>query len=528
MILIIGAGLAGLVCAKELERLGVTDYQLVEAEAEPGGRVRSTVTAEGFVLDRGFQVLLDSYPAVKKHLDLKALQPRYFDSGAILQDGGQSWTVADPRRHPTRLPTSALGSEFTPRDKAKLAMLAAQVIGSRDVGLLNECASDRDYSTAHFLWLRGFSPKIIERFFRPFFGGVFLDEKLSTSAGLFRYYLKKFATGRALLPARGIGEIPKQLAGKLTPGKLRLDCRVDRLEGLGDGADAAVTTAGERLAFDHLLLATEAPATAKLLDRPALAGGAHRTTTVYFATDASLYKPAMLVLPAGRGRVVRHFAQLTNVAPEYAPTGRHLITATVLDRRGMDDGTLTRAAATEISAIYPAAADRLNPLAVIDVPYAQHLQPAGFARGLPPPPAPTHLRNVFLAGDQTTACSVQTAMMSGEQAAAFLAARVAGGKPFSWRARSRWRSCGKPAAAFPARPPACACRKTGIAFSWRTTSCTAAAWACCAMAPTGRSTRIAPAPQKRTAGRGSKPPTTPSSCIPPTAGCVFAPCSPAP
>lgn len=424
-IVVVGAGLAGLVCAKELERLGVTDYLLLEAEPEPGGRVRSRTTPEGYVLDRGFQVLLDSYPAVKKHLDIPALEPRYFDSGAILQDAGQEWTVADPRRHPTKLPASAFGAVFTPGDRARLALLIARLLATRDAGLLNECASDRDYSTAHFLWLQGFSSKIIERFFRPFFGGVFLDEKLGTSAGLFRYYLKKFATGRAFLPAKGIGAVTQQLADKLSAGKLRLNCRVERLERLGNGADAVITAAGERIEFDHLLLATEAPATARLLERPALAGTAHRTTVVYFSTDVSLYKEPMLVLPAGRGRIVRHFAQVTNVAPEYAPAGRHLLTATVLDRRGLDDDdTLASAAAMEISAMYPTVANRLDPVAVIDVPYAQHGQPAGFARGLPAIPAPTYLDNVWLAGDQTTACSIQAAMASGEQAAAFLAGRV--------------------------------------------------------------------------------------------------------
>lgn len=423
-IVVVGAGLAGLVCAKELERLGITDYLLLEAEGEPGGRVRSGRSADGFVLDRGFQVLLDSYPAVRKHLDLPALEPRYFDSGAILQDQGESWTVADPRRHPTKLPASAFGGAFTPGDRAKLAVLIAQLLTTRDGSLLNECASDQDYSTAHFLWLRGFSSKIIERFFRPFFGGVFLDEKLGTSAGLFRYYLKKFATGRAFLPAKGVGEVTRQLAGKLSPGKLRLGCRVERLEWLGKGADAVVTASGERIGFDHLLLATEAPAAGRLLERPPLIGGVRQTTVVYFGTDVSLYKPAMLVLPAGRGRTVRHFAQLSNVAPEYAPAGQRLLTATVLDRRGMDDDTLASAAALEISAIYPVAANRLNPVAVVDVPYAQHGQAAGFARGLPTTPAATHLDNVWLAGDQTAACSVQSAMTSGEQAAAFLAARM--------------------------------------------------------------------------------------------------------
>ena len=91
----------------------------------------------------------------------------------------------------------------------------------------------------------------------------------------------------------------------------------------------------------------------------------------------------MLVLPAGRGRLVRHFVQLTNVAPEYAPPGRHLLSATVLDRRGLDDAALVcRRRSARSRAIYPAAAGRWCRLAVVDVPYAQHRQPAGFAAGL--------------------------------------------------------------------------------------------------------------------------------------------------
>ena len=420
MIVIVGAGLAGLVCARELERLGCGDYLLLEAAGEPGGRVRSGRTPDGFVLDRGFQVLLDSYPAVRRHLDVSALEPRYLESGAILHDQGESWTLADPRRHPADLPESAFGHALPFADKLRLVRLVAELLATPDDALLAATTSGRDLSTAHFLWMRGFSPQTIERFFRPFFGGVFLDEKLGTSAGLFRYYLKKFATGRALLPARGIGEIPRQLADGLPPGKLRLKCRARRLELLGSGTDALVTDSGERIGFSRLLLATDAPATAGLLDRPAPALPPHRTTVLYFSSSAPLYDRAMLVLPAGRGRLVQHFVQLTNAAPEYAPPGRHLLSATILDRRGLDDGALFTAARAEIAAIYPAAGG-LQPVAGIDVPYAQHQQRAGFARHLAPAPAPTFLDNVWLAGDQTGACSIQSAMASGERAAAFLA-----------------------------------------------------------------------------------------------------------
>ena len=421
MIVIIGAGLAGLVCAKCLADGGGRDFLLLEARAEPGGRVRSERTPEGFVLDRGFQVLLDSYPAVRCHLDLPALAPRYFESGAILHDEGQTWTVADPRERPGDLPGTALGDMFPLADKTRLARLVAELLLTPDERLLAACASPADVSTAHFLWSRGFSAAIVERFFRPFFGGVFLDEKLGTSSGLFRYYLKKFATGRALVPARGMREIPGQLARGLPSGTLRLGCRAQRLVQVGDRIGAVVTDAGEEISCEHVLLATEAPATARLLDLPLRGGPPHGTTAVYFASDAPLYDRAMLALPAGRGRLVRHFAQLTNVAPEYAPPGQHLLCATVLDRRGLSDDALFAAAAAEIAAIYPGAGGGLRPLAAVDVPYGQHPQPAGFAARLTPAPAPTALDNVWLAGDQTGACSIQSAMAGGERAARLLA-----------------------------------------------------------------------------------------------------------
>ena len=421
MIVIVGAGLAGLVCAKCLAEAGVRDFVVLEAEAAPGGRVRSQRTPDGFILDRGFQVLLDSYPAVRRHLDLPALRPRYFESGAILHDRGRSWTVADPRQCPRDLPVTALGGMFPLADKARLVALVGELLLTPDDRLLAACAASADVSTAHFLWARGFSAAITERFFRPFFGGVFLDEKLGTSAGLFRYYLKKFATGRALVPAGGIGEIPRQLARRLPAGALRLGCRVERLARVGDQIEAVRTDQGDEIPCETLLLATDAPAAARLLDRPPVGNPPHGTTAVYFASDLSLYDRAMLALPAGRGRLVRHFAQLTNVAPEYAPPGQHLLCATVLDRRGLADDALFAAAAAEIAEVYPPAAGSLRPLSIVEVPYGQHQQPASFAARLAPAPAPTHLDNVWLAGDQTGACSIQSAMAGGERAARLLA-----------------------------------------------------------------------------------------------------------
>ncbi len=417
MILVIGAGLAGLVAAKTLQAAG-EDYLLVDAADAPGGRVR-TDEIEGFRLDRGFQVLLDSYPAARQHLDIPGLRPRYFDSGAILHDDGDFFRILHPLRHPSGALSAGLDPVFSLSDKLHLAALLASTVVHSDAAILNRCADPNEPSTAALLDRLGFSPTFFRRFVQPFFGGVFLDNELETSAGLFCYYLKKFATGRALIPARGIGEIPCQLAEDLPASRLRLSTEIDRLDVTGNRATAAITSAGESLSADAILLATDEPATLRILGQiPSEARPARGVTTLYFRSARPLYTGALLVLPAGADRLVRHLVQLTNVAPELVPDGQHLISATILDPRRMDDATLASAAIAEIEGIFSEARDALTHLHTVHVPYAQPKQPPGFAAHLPNPATPA---NVLLAGDQIHSCSIQSAMASGESAAQKLA-----------------------------------------------------------------------------------------------------------
>ncbi|MEO7143186.1 MAG: FAD-dependent oxidoreductase, partial [Bryobacteraceae bacterium] len=66
---IVGAGLAGLCCARRLTEAGVSCLVL-EASDGIGGRMR-TDQVDGFLLDRGFQVLLTAYPEAQNILDYK-------------------------------------------------------------------------------------------------------------------------------------------------------------------------------------------------------------------------------------------------------------------------------------------------------------------------------------------------------------------------------------------------------------------------------------------------------------------------
>lgn len=400
MIAIVGAGLSGLACAAELQRRGVA-YQLFEAESEPGGRVRS-LTKDGFTLDRGFQVILSSYDAIAAEVNVPTLQPRFFDSGAILANGTRTRRVGNPLRHTGDLLASLFALPFA--DSVRFAGIVAETLATSDEDLLRPSRQTRgDVSTADFLASRGVGEEFLCRFIVPFFGGVLLDENLGTSASLFRYYLKKFALGRAWIPAGGMGALPRAMAANLDPGSLHFSTPIRKVE----KGPTLVLDNGARVPVSAVVLAVDLAGLPRLIgtDSPP---SPRSVTVLYFRSRSPLYSGARLVLPEGRDRLVRHYCQVSNVAPELAPPGWHLVSATVLG--APDAAGLAKRVQDDISSTHPAAAD-MELLETIVVKNAVPQQPPGFsARGVRCPPG------VHLAGDGFGA-SLQMAITTGREAA---------------------------------------------------------------------------------------------------------------
>jgi hypothetical protein len=417
MIVIVGAGLAGLAAACTLKKQG-RPFVVLEATDRPGGRARTFRVQplggldRGYVLDRGFQVVLEAYPAVREFFDVEALAPRYFTSGAILATEGGFFRFLNPLRFPQEAAVGLLSPAFSVGDKVRLAALGLRLLGASVSGLQAQAGRAGELSTREYLQKWGFSEESVRQFFRPFFGGVLLDPTLATSSGLFLFYFQQFLRGRVFVPEAGIGALGQQLTRNFSREDIQYDATVIRIRWQGEKAVAVQLADGREIGLEGLILATEEPTTKALLpDRPAPRAG-RPVWTFYFATRRPLYSGSMLVLN-GLGGPIAHLTQLTNLNRAWAPEGQELLSVTVNDTGGLTGEALQKAVAANLRRLFPGAG-ALELVGEAVIPYAVPGQEAGFAEKIS---SARVGENVWLAGDQVAGASLQGALASGKAAA---------------------------------------------------------------------------------------------------------------
>lgn len=407
-VVVVGAGIAGLVCASQLAQAGL-DVQVIEASDGVGGRIRTDLI-DGFRCDRGFQLLNPAYPAARQLLDLNALQLRQFGAGLGLVADGDVRVLADPRRSPSRLPATLRSGYLDPPELARLVRWAAPAIGPRrSSGPDTTLRDSLDAAKAHGR-LRA---DVLEQFLT----GVLADDTGATSAEFVLLLMRSFLRGTPGVPAAGMQAIPDQLAAGLN-GRIRTSSPATRIR---TGSYPAVHVPDETFEARAVVVATDATPAGALtgVGVPAMKG----LSTYWFATDSAPTPTDLLMLDArgpAAGPIV-NVAVMTNTAPSYAPPGRHLVQATTLLRRGQEPTAVEESQVRQQLQRMLAVSARDWELVI-----AHHVREA-LPEQLPPLRSrqPVDLGNgVFVAGDHRDTASIQGALVSGERAASAVIERL--------------------------------------------------------------------------------------------------------
>jgi phytoene dehydrogenase-like protein len=401
-VLIVGAGLSGLCCARRLQQQGI-GCRILESSDGVGGRIRTDV-ADGFRLDRGFQVFLTSYPEAKSILNYEVLDLKPFLPGALVRFGGRFHELTDPWRRPL----SAVRSLFSPigtlADKLRVARFRARSLR----GTLEDRFDDPEITSIQSLEDAGFSPSIIERFFRPFLGGIFLDPELHTSSRMLNFVFRMFSIGDACLPAAGMEAIPQQLAKALLPNTIRFGARVVEVKPRGVRLES-----GEELNAKSVVVAVEGHNAAKLLDGTISQEGKGTTCLYFSAPQSPVAKPILVLNGDGRG-IINNLCVPTVAAPSYGPAGKHLISVTVLGTKTNPDQILADVQ-RQLVEWFGAPVQDWTHLRTYRIPYAL---PAQVPPALSVPERPVQWQpGIYVCGDHRDNASIQGAMVSGRRAA---------------------------------------------------------------------------------------------------------------
>jgi len=398
-VLIVGAGLAGLCCARTLQQHGLS-FEILESSDGIGGRVR-TDSVDGYLLDRGFQVLLTAYPEALDQLNYEALELRPFIPGAQIRYHGRFVRLTDPWREPGAFLNNFFAPIGSLSDKYRTWKLRSDLMKKS----IDEIFSGEETSTLQALRRRGFSARMIETFFKPLLGGILLDGKLTASSRMFEFAFKMLSEGDSALPAKGMGAIPAQLAEGLPADSIRL---MTKVKSIGPGQVELVS--GETLQAKSIVVATDGPSASHLL------GSAHNinsksVSVLYFVARESPLDEPILVLNGGSRGPVNNVCVPNLVQPSYAPEGNWLVAASVIGWPTSDDTMLVNLVRNQLRRWYGLVALEWRLLRIYRILHAHPVvypmdwqQPQKVSDGL------------YVCGDHRATPSIQGAMESGRLA----------------------------------------------------------------------------------------------------------------
>lgn len=376
-VLIVGAGLAGLSTALTLEASG-KDVLLIESSDRAGGRVASDVI-DGFTCDRGFQLINARYPAL---MDLDVVKELDFiEAPRVIEVslGDRRHPIGDPRQVPWTILDKSTGSI-----PEKLSLLHFIVR-----------SAPKGHSVGQALRSTGIT---YERVLRPFLQGVFLTDPDNVDAAYGRLIIKSFVNGKPGLPRKGVGELPKALAKRLS--NVVYNTRVDRID------VTSVYTSDGVYSAEKIVIATDATTATQLLDLPEVPRMAG-CITWYHATSENPSGNGRLVVDGQRRGPIINTVVMSDISSDYAPAGEHLVSTTT------DLGATESDVRRQLSIVWGTSTHEWQLIAKYEIPAALPIQSIGRPLSQGVKISDHH----FVVGDHRTVPSQQGALFSGRLAA---------------------------------------------------------------------------------------------------------------
>ena len=298
-VVIIGAGLAGISAALHLEQHN-RETIVLESGDRAGGRV-ATDCIDGYLCDRGFQLINAKYPALQELDVIKEIDfikaPRIVEVAM----GTARFTLGDPRVSPWSALDRATGT--LPEKLALIRYLLTKSVSSRSIGEELRAAG---------------TGNLYSRVLEPFLSGVFLASPGRVDAIYGKSVIKSFVSGSPGVPRYGVGELSKALSSRLRD--LRLGNRVEAIRG------SIVETNNGSIQASEIIVATDATTASQLLDLrdiPTLVG----CTTWYHSVDSTSRNGRLIIDGQGRGPIFNTLA-ISQISSSYAPAGKDLISTT--------------------------------------------------------------------------------------------------------------------------------------------------------------------------------------------------------
>lgn len=374
-VVVIGAGLAGLNCARTLIDHGI-DTVILEKSDRIGGRIKTDLV-DGFRFDHGFQVINPSYSEIQG-LNIEAaldLQPLPKGYEIALDDKG--YLVGDPRSSVRFLKGDI--STRTGSLKAKIAFLTYLLRKPTEEPF---GAAMKSCGTFYSEVLKGF------------LDGVFLANSDQVSSTMAHELLHWFMKGNPGVPALGMAELPRLLSSNV---EIRLNCAVHGING-----DHVETSQGN-FKSDAVVIAADPNSTQNFLGRPALAMNA--SWTWYHSVDSEAVKARYLKVLSNDPLI--NTVAISNIAENYAPKGATLISSTTLHEITEKEATAAVARAWKLS---------LSELKLLSMYSIRESLP--FHGPHKPVQSPQRINDrVVVAGDAYAIPAQQGALMSGRLAA---------------------------------------------------------------------------------------------------------------